>query len=355
VWVFVALGWVSGSRTPPELARAVQVLNVAALLALIGFALVAIPRAQLQPWLWAAALWAVNPLAIMLERKIWAQSVLPIFTVAMIATWQYRSRWIGSFLFAAAVVLAGQIHMTGWLFGVGLAIWTAIDDRRSFRWSAIVAGGALAAVPAASWLMTLAHTGTTLHIWRLPLLYFYKHWLLNALGFGAPFTLGSSEFARFLRWPAIGGASTFLVLGLHVVIGIVGAMLALALWRASRDRRPALRKIFFGETPASRLVRAAFWGFGTIITLASIRGANVYPHYLEVIAPVLGLWVALVAACADGGSLNRTGRLLLGALCLCQALVAFTLLSYVHAVGDIQGEFGRSWASQQEAQSTPRK
>jgi len=355
VWVFVALGRVGGHRTPPELARAVQWLNILALVAFIAFAVAAVPRAQAEPWLWAAALWAVNPLSIMLERKIWAQSVLPIFTVAVIAAWSYRRRWIGSFLFAVAVVLAGQIHMTGWLFGAGVAVWTTIGDRRSFRWSAVAAGALVAAIPAASWFVTVVQTGTTLDIWRLPLTYFYKHWLLNAFGFGASFTLGATEFARFLRWPMAGAQSTFLVMALYAAIGLIAAWLVFAAWRQRGVQRPSTRGVLFGSTDASQLVHASFWGFGLILTLLTVRGANVYAHYLEVIAPVLALWVALLVSYSQGGALRQSGRWLLGALCVCQMLIAFMLLSYVHTVGDIQGEFGQSWAFQQRAASTPGK
>src|SRR5262245_9231966 len=64
LWVFAGLAYISGAQTPPELARAVQSLNVLALLALLAFAVVAVERDARERWLWAGALWAVNPLAI---------------------------------------------------------------------------------------------------------------------------------------------------------------------------------------------------------------------------------------------------------------------------------------------------
>src|SRR4051812_9552275 len=97
VWIFVLLGLVFRPETPPELAQAVQLLNVAALLAFLGFIVFAIPRREREPWLWALALWAVNPLAVIYERKIWPPSVLPLFIVAMLCGWWYRRHWLGSF------------------------------------------------------------------------------------------------------------------------------------------------------------------------------------------------------------------------------------------------------------------
>ena len=84
----------------------------------------AIPRGRREPWLWALALWAVNPLAVVYERKIWPPSVLPIFFVAMLCGWWYRRHWLGSFLFALVATIAGQIHPTAAFLAVAILAWT---------------------------------------------------------------------------------------------------------------------------------------------------------------------------------------------------------------------------------------
>src|SRR4051812_9558228 len=56
LWVFAALDALFAVQAPPDLARAVQLVNVAALVLLCGFALRRVAAAEREPWLWAAAL-----------------------------------------------------------------------------------------------------------------------------------------------------------------------------------------------------------------------------------------------------------------------------------------------------------
>src|SRR5262249_25677707 len=83
LWVFAGLDYLFGVKSPPDLARAVQLLNCAALFALVLFAVTQLSGAARERWLWAAALWAANPLALIFERKIWPPSVLPLAAVAL--------------------------------------------------------------------------------------------------------------------------------------------------------------------------------------------------------------------------------------------------------------------------------
>src|SRR2546423_1677523 len=81
IWVFLALGKLSGAETPPELARVCQLVNIAAIALMLAFALRAVPRPEREAWLWAAALVSVNPLAVVLHRKIWPPSIVPLFVM----------------------------------------------------------------------------------------------------------------------------------------------------------------------------------------------------------------------------------------------------------------------------------
>ena len=330
VWVFVLLGLVFRPETPPDLARAVQLLNVAALVAFLGFIVSAVPRRQREPWLWALALWAVNPLAVIYERKIWPPSVLPIFIVAMLFGWWYRRHWLGSFLFAAVATIAGQIHPTAAFLCIAILAWTLFDDRRSFRVTGLVAGAIVGVLPALGWIARYYEPGDRLHKLRPPWLTFYGRWFSEPFGLGPDHTLGPIDFTRFVAWPSIGGQPTYLVLLLHVAIAALGiSLLARAAIRLYRSGGLSDRWLFIGETAGGRLVRPAFFGFGTILTLLSIRGGGLYPHYLIVIAPIMTLWVALSAAFADGGTLATRGRTVLSALCLCDALLVVLLFAYI--------------------------
>ncbi len=90
LWVFIGLQRLSGAEDPPALARAVQCINIAALVLLVVFAFWYVPRSEREPWLWAAALVAVNPLAVLFHRKIWPPCVLPLLTLLMLYGWWYR-------------------------------------------------------------------------------------------------------------------------------------------------------------------------------------------------------------------------------------------------------------------------
>src|SRR5438105_469096 len=78
LWVFVLLGRVAGADDPPALARTVQGLSLLAIGLLVIFARRWIPVEEREPWLWAAALVSLNPMAVVYHRKIWPPSVLPI-------------------------------------------------------------------------------------------------------------------------------------------------------------------------------------------------------------------------------------------------------------------------------------
>lgn len=359
VWIFILLGYLSNPETPVDLARAVQILNIGALAAFVFFIIRAIPRPQREPWLWAAALWAVNPLAVIYERKIWPPCTLPIFMVGMLAGWWYRRTWLGSFAFALIAVLCGQIHPTATFLGAALFAWTMVGDWptyrwRSFRFTGLIAGGLVGILPALNWFLTFSHAGgTKLNKLRFPFLTFYGRWLTEPFGFGSDHTLGPVVFPDFLRWPLWDGKPTWLTLVVYLILAAIAlAILALAAWRLGHISRFSLRRIFLGEAPAGRLVRAAFFGFGTILTLLTITGGGLYPHYLVVITPIMMLWLVLLVAYTDGGVLAARGRALLSAICIIDGAIVVLLFAYIHAVGDIRGEFGPSWEWRQQ-QSVP--
>jgi hypothetical protein len=112
LWVFAGLAALFKVGTPPELARAVASLNVIALLAFVFFAFAALPKEHREPWLWAAAMWAVNPMAVVFERKIWPPCVLPLGTVAFIAAWHFRQHIAVAFAWGLLGALMSQIHIS---------------------------------------------------------------------------------------------------------------------------------------------------------------------------------------------------------------------------------------------------
>ena len=165
VWVFVPLARAAGD--PVMLAQIVQVVNV---LALFGFAflgtLPAIPESMRRAWFAGIALQAVNPLAVTLSRKVWAQCLLPAFALAIFSGHAFRRSRTGAFVWGLSGMLAGQVHMSGFFLCAVLAIWTwlserRLDDRRlRARWMFWFAGSLIAAIPLLPWMTSVMQPGS---------------------------------------------------------------------------------------------------------------------------------------------------------------------------------------------------
>ena len=353
LWVFAWL-MQAGARTPPDLARAIQLLNVVALAAFAALGLLAIPKQRREPWLWAAALWAANPASVILERKIWTPSLLPLPSVGLLWAWRYRRHPASAFAWGLLGALMAQIHLGAALFALALALWTLLADRRAFPWAGFVAGSVIGALPAIPWALALAQ-----HAWpharpHHPSAGFYLRWPNFLLGNGPEYTLNRIGFADFLEGPLADGARTHLASAMQAALLAATALLLVrAAMKLLRGRGMALRAVFLGDSPETVLSAAAFWGYGGLLTLITFAGAGSYRHYMEIIAPVMALWTALFALWTDGGGRWRVARPALAVLCAAQVALSFFLLAYIDRVGAIPGDFGVSWKAQQAGVSLP--
>ncbi len=355
LWVFTWLMEL-GARTPPDLARAVQVLNVVALLAFAAFGLFAIPKERREPWLWAAALWAANPASVILERKIWSPSVLPLPAVGMLWAWRYRRHPAAAFAWGALGALMAQIHLGAAFFAAALMVWTLVADRRAFPWIGWLAGSLVGALPAIPWALEVAQ-----HAWPhasqpAPAVTFYLRWPNFLLGNGPEYALNRPGFRDFLNEPRLGGAATHLAAVLQAALRhrhrLPGGARRRRSWSATA-RLGAPRTLFLGDSPETVLTAAAFWGYGGLLTLITFAGAGSYRHYMEIIAPLMALWTALFALWTDNGARRRWARPTLVVLCAAQAALSLLLLTYVDRVGATSGDFGVSWKAQQAGLGLP--
>ncbi len=121
IWVYSLIAKGLQPDSPVQLVRGVMVLNVIALVALAVFALKVVPPRQREPWLWGTALIAVSPLAVMFSRKLWIQSALPPFVIAMLFAWWRRGSRAGALAWGVLGAWLGQIHMTGFFFAGAFA------------------------------------------------------------------------------------------------------------------------------------------------------------------------------------------------------------------------------------------
>jgi 4-amino-4-deoxy-L-arabinose transferase-like glycosyltransferase len=344
LWVFGGLQLLFGAQSPPELARAVQLTNVAALVLLCVLALRLVPAAEREPWLWAVALAAVNPLTVLFHRKIWPPSVLPLFLVLLLAGWWRRERRGGALLWGLTGALIGQIHLSGIFFSATLAAGTWLRDRAGVAWRYWLTGAVLGAIPLLPWLACVAqgvgHTEGTARQWTgLLECKFWLHWVTEPLGIGLKYTLGPN-FNEFLAWPVVAGQPLYLAALLHGVMVAAGAAILLrALYRRCRGAGG-------DASPNALHVNWVFWGYGLVLTVVCLR---FYRHYLLMAFPLTFVWLAQLALGRAGRERAAWGRALLLVLCVAQALLSALFLHYVHEhAADLRGEFGIPFAAQQE-------
>jgi hypothetical protein len=355
LWAFIGLSAVLPALDPIALARAVALSNGAAILLLSLFARFGVQRAEREPWLWAAALVAVNPLAVLFSRKIWPPDILPLFTVALLWVWWKRERWWGAFAWGVIGALLGQVQLCGFFFAAAFVAATALFDRKSVRWRLWLIGSLLGALPLIPWLIAIvklpggvegANLASLLHA------DFYQHWLALALGLDLHYALGN-DFRRFLAYPAVLGWPTYLS---GAFLGLVVACFATILLRFTRQlRRNAAgvaEHIFASGSSTALAVNAAFWGYGLLLT-ATAR--PVYLHYLVVAFALPALWLVWIerAAAGDDAEARALSRRLLASLVLAEACLTLLFLLFIHDTQSIAGDYGTAYGAQAEQHEAP--
>jgi len=369
IWVFLALSSVVPADTPLALTRAVQVVNVGAILLLAAFALVSIGRTEREPWLWSIALVSVNPFAVLFSRKIWAQDALPLFTLGALAGWWYRGRWWGGFAWGMLGAVLGQIHMAGFFFAAAFVGCTLFFDRGSVRWSGWFAGSILGSLPMLPWLtplivsfadfevsdmrqwLELISLGGLDHVQSANLGFYLPVYLLQwfnmSLGIGLGYSLGA-DFVPFLSFPYHTYLASVPMGGVMVIFFII----LLRLYRGLRmDRFRTIELMFDPQSSTALALNAGFLGYGFLLTATLLP---IYLHYFIITFSLPGLWLAW---CVRAGSKNSdqsvtNGRLLLCVLVVAQACITMSFLSYIHEAESIRGDYGVVYHAQPHPQQS---
>jgi hypothetical protein len=293
-------------------------------------------------------------LAVLFHRKIWPPCVMPLLTLAMLYAWWHRRRCVPAFLWGLLGVCLGQIHMSGFFFAGGFALWTFLFDRprcERVAWRSWLLGNALGMLPMLPWIVHLiVHPSERpmnpqrwVHAFEMK---FWIRWFTESFGFGIDYTFGP-YFREFQRYPLLWGHPTYLVAGVHGFLAVAALFLmvrgASALWQ----RRAEWRGLWIGRASASAFTQnAALWGFGLLLTVSS---CSIHRHYMIVLFPLEFLWVARLALGSQGQSAFalRWGRTLLLSLCLAQFFLSANMLAYIHARQDFSGtEYGIPYGSQ---------
>lgn len=346
LWAFIPLARLS--ENPVDLARGVAWLSIAAIVAWIVFAC-QMPPGEREYWLWAAALWAVNPLSVLHYRKIWPNSLYPLLIVMLLVCWRQRERRAMAFAWGMLGSIVTQINLSAGFFSLAFVLWAWLADRRRVAWRSWFGGSVLASLPLVPWFYFLQTESTqpsqaTFRPARLFECKFLTRWLTEPLGFGLDHALGE-DYVDFLRQPLIGGVPTWLVALLHAAALALGLVLVWQWFRARRGQPFDWREEFFPRSYGGVVCSAAFWGYGTLLTLTCLP---LHRHYMIVVYPIELLWVAQLAVDVhrDNPARLAIGRKLLVGLVCVQFFLSAGFLGYVHTKGAIDGDYGIALSAQ---------
>ncbi|NEP59909.1 MAG: hypothetical protein F6K31_23375 [Symploca sp. SIO2G7] len=383
VWCFAAIA--KFADDPVSMARGVQLLNIAALWLFFAFVIRQIAKEEKHTWLWGLAIASVNPLAIILSRKIWIPDLLAPFCFLIFLGHWFRQKFWGSFLWGIAGICSGQVHMGGFFVVIGIFCWTIWHDGRKkilkkTAWIGYILGTALGSIPLLLWLWEVLPQwqGSRSSILGLLVPKFYSQWLTTALGINLSYSLKDFFWQDFLREPLIFGISTYIMVPAHLFLVGIGIYPCYKLFKSRRRdflhksrKGVALTKQnpgFLGNLPASMLhpynqlstfakglsrrlkpvtnpenaqlnlyLKALGFGVGGTFTLLAV---NVPPYYMALVFPFTYIWLA---------QLYRHKTKLLLAIVLVQLLISLTFLIFIHRTGGIPFEgsgYGTSYRFQ---------
>lgn len=355
VWAFLLPAKLLGLKDPVALAGLVACLAMLAIAGVVAFARLALPAEQREPWLWAAALAALSTPTILNERKIWAQSILPAFSLLLVMSWWYRQRFLAAFFWGLLGMLVGQIHMSGFFFTLGLFLWTVLFNRRRPCWRAFAIGSVVGLLPMLPWIVYLlqGHAPPAPAAARGWLgVKFYILWATQMAGFEDLFYLLGPHFTSFVAGPYIGHYPTF---GTGACMGLLAVILCVLLGKAAliawRQRHASWVVLTGQHSQTTLLLGAALVGFGLLLTLFPVR---IFRYYLIVTFPLTFLWLAQVALAETRVCSRRTGRVLLTLICLANVLLTCSFLVHIHRHQGAAGMYGVAYAAQGPFGTSPR-
>ena len=328
VWVFIGLARLFHITDPVALTCAVECLNIGAFFLLFWVIQRILPaQERREPWMWALALAAFNPFAVLFQRKLWAQDTLPFFCVALLAGWFKRETIVGAFAWGFFGAILGQIHMSGFFLAASLFLFTVFlasrfSVYRKVHWPAWCLGSALATIPLIPWIQyALSFRGAVHGVYWHNMLStkYWFYWLTDTLGFGMNFSLGR-HFKEFVQIPWVAVA--------HLLIGLAAAAIFyFAIRRWVKGKILSLR----GESMLA--LTSAGIGCGILMAIACVP---VHRYYLITTFPFEFYWLARIA-CEDG----IRGQRLLAVIALCELVLSVSFLLFIHSHhGAISADYG---------------
>jgi hypothetical protein len=337
-WIFLV------TDGPAGMARAVQISNVLAILLLLYFIWHKLPQKERKDWYFAIALGAVSPLAVLFSRKIWAQDLLPLFTVFLLFAMSTRDKRTGAFFYGLLALLIGQIHMSGFFLAAGFMTFGFLYDiyhKNKIQWLWWIVGGLAGLIPLIPWLQYISTNkqGSYLIIDHVLQLRFYIYTFLDAHGLNLVYAF-EKEITEFYRYPVIGGRAIFIVAFIYFIL-IASALFTIwliikyFLKTFGEIKSSGILKWIFNCSQTRFYLQGIFIGLGLLMTLS---GTEIYPHYLICIFPFSYVWVSRIYA-----DKLKYFKIMI----IAQALITICFLCYVHQNdGIINGDYGKTFESQ---------
>ena len=378
-WIFGFLAWAFAVENPEDMGRAVQACNALAIALLGVFAWRNKETQHRETWLWVFALAAVSPLDIILQRKIWAQSLLPPLTMLMtIGWWQKDKKW-GAFVYGFMGALLGQLHMSGFIFAFAWLISTWTWHRKQTHWRAWFAGSSVGAVLLIPWIFFIYQRSDTLtHVsaffggyadfarkfhpftgWmNVRLLQYWLIWFSGELGLGLDYSL-HHEITRFLAWPWFNEASggTYLMgaafTGIFLLsLGVLGGS-SFGLVKSILHK--GFKKVLLPSSDPKDLTQVSLLaGFSVYGLLLMVIPIFIHRHYLVILFGFSHLAMVQLVSYASvnlGASAISIKRGLLTSLVTLQLALSVGFLTYIHAHGGApNGDYGVALSHQNSLQ-----
>jgi len=332
-------------QTPTGMDEIVQWTNVISILCFLGFIILKIEKEQRDIWLWGLTLASVSPLAVLFSRKIWEQDMLPIFCFLVIWSNAYRNKSWGVFLWGLFGALIGQIHMSGFFYATGLAIFTIIYDYRNkhpFKWGYWLTGSAIGSIGLIPWIMyILSHPqGNNFSVSHILQFNFYIYWFLDSHGLNTMYSLRKNIW-DFIKEPYIGNQATYLVAILHIALACAGLYTATRIWGYLKrivtyiKQKQLFNKLTLNLTSTNFYLLSILLGLGIMMTFS---GIIVCQHYLIVAFPFTYIFMAKI--------FQHKKRLLIGII-FAQLLLTVSFLVYIHRHdGAKDADYGMTYQSQ---------
>lgn len=344
VWCFAVIA--KFAHDPIAMVRWVQWLNVITIWLFFGFIIWQIAKQERNTWLWGLAIASVNPLAILLSRRIWQPDILAPFCFLVFFGHWFRRKFWGSFIWGFVSILTGQVQMGGFFLVIGLFLWTVWHEYkektlRQTVWIGWFLGTCVGFIPLIPWLWEVLPQmgGYRRSIVALLVPKFYSQWLTTALGVNLSFTLKDVFWQDFLSEPSVFGIPTYLIIPAHIFLVGIG-LYPLYRWFKSRQKANGRgQKVFTvndgdftspettmplthsKESKLNFYLKALGFGVGGAFTLSRV---NVHPYYIAIAFPFTYLWLARLYQ-------NKVKILLV--IVLVQLFISLTFLVFVHRTG----------------------